>query len=161
MNNVMKHLFKHIRARRAASLAACVLLLAACDKVPINGVLDGMWQLTTIATPDTVRHTTAEQLFVSFQLHLTQWEKKTTGATIYAHFTHRADSIAFSDFAERALHDLSAGDDDHIFTPAQMAGGVMDAWGIHSANARFRVMELNHTTLVLHDADTTLTFRKF
>lgn len=144
----------------AAALAVCCTL-GACDKVPINGVLDGMWQLTSIQTPDARRNTTEQQLYVSFQLHLTQWEQKTTGATIFAHFTHRGDSMRFYDFADHAMHDLSAGDDDRIFTPAQMAGGAMDQWGIHTTDARFRVMELNHTSLVLQAADTTLTFRKF
>ena len=142
-------------------LLAAVLLLTACDKTPINGVLDGMWQLTSIQTPQATTNTTGNHLFVSFQLHLTQWEKKDANKVIYAHFSHVGDSICFYDFADHARHDLSEGDDDRIFTPAEMAAGVMDEWGIHTTDARYSVLELNHKSLVLQSADTVLTFRKF
>ena len=42
-----------------------------------------------------------------------------------------------------------------------MHNGAMDLWGIHSVDARYNVLKLNHKDLILQDADTTLTFRKF
>ena len=133
----------------------------SCDKVPMNGPLDGMWQLMTIETPDSTHEARSEELFLSFQLHLTQWEKKHTATTIYAHFERQGDSLRVYDFASAALHDLSQGDDDHLLTPAQMADGAMNLWGIHTVDARFHIDRLDSKDLILTSADTTLTFRKF
>lgn len=138
-----------------------VAALTACDKTPMNGALDGMWQLTSVETPEGTRTTTNDRLFVSFQLHLTQWEVPGTMRVYYAHFSHRGDSLCFFDFTTQALHDLSEGDDDHLITPAEMANGLLDAWGVHTTDARYKVLRLNHQSLILQAQDTTLTFRKF
>lgn len=142
------------------AIVAAAVLVASCDKTPINGALDGMWQLTTITTPDGVREMTGSRLFVSFQLHLTQWERSGTGVFYHSHFTHEGDSIRFYDFCYRARHDLSDGDNDLWITPAGM-DTTLGQWGIHSTDARYHVRELSHSSLVLEAADTTLAFRKF
>ena len=162
MSNTIIHLLSALTRLSSCLMATIALLcLGGCDKTPINGPLDGMWQLMTIETPGSTRMTEQQLVFVSFQLHLTQWDQKDTRNVFFAHFSHEGDSIRFYDFAKAALHDLSEGDDDHILTPTQMHNGAMDLWGIHSVDARYNVLKLNHKDLILQDADTTLTFRKF
>ncbi len=145
----------------ATSLVLIATALTSCDKTPMNGVLDGMWQLEQVRVGTATAERRDSLVFVSFQLHLTQWDKKNTSQRYYAHFEHTGDSIRFYDFAAAAKHDLSEGDNDTWLTPAQMSDGIMDEWGIHTTDARYRVIELNHQQLVLQAQDTTLTFRKF
>ena len=138
-------------------LSFFALLLSSCDKVPINGALDGMWQLTTIQTPQETRDVKATRAYLSIQLHLSQWDH--TGTTFYAHFAHEGDSIRFYDFTHASLH-RDKNDDDEWITAEEMRAGIMDAWGIHSLDARYRTRQLDSDALVLECADTVLYFRK-
>ena len=136
----------------------CVLFCTACDKVPMNGKLDGMWQILSIQTPQGIRDVKSQQAYLSFQLHLTQWDY--SSQRYYAHFLHEGDSIFFYDFSGLSSHVTSADDDPEI-TPADMAGGLFDVFGIHTTNARYHINQLGHSRLVLEAQDTILTFRKF
>lgn len=138
-------------------LSLFVLLLSSCDKVPINGDLDGLWQLTTIQTPEATRDVKSTRAYLSIQLHLSQWEQG--GTTFYSHFKHEGDSIRFYDFTHASLH-RDKNDDDEWITEEEMRGGIMDAWGIHSLDARYRTRQLDSDALVLERADTVLYFRK-
>ena len=125
-------------------LSLFTLLLNSCDKVPINGDLDGLWQLTTIQTPESTRDVKSTRAYLSIQLHLSQWDNN--GTTFY-------------DFAHASLH-RDKNDDDDWITEEEMRGGIMDAWGIHSLDARYRTRQLDSDALVLERADTVLYFRK-
>lgn len=134
------------------------LLLISCDKVPMNGDLDGMWQLMTVQTGQNVRNVRENRAYMSIQLHLTQWSQG--GTTLFSHFVHEGDSIRFYDFAHDSLHRTKE-DDDEWITEDEMRDGIMDVWGIHNLDARYRVRQLDGEALVLEKADTTLFFRKF
>lgn len=131
----------------------------ACDKTPVNGPLDGQWQLMSIATNKDTRETKAEQTYLCFQLQLTQWFQAGR-QSYYAHFTLRADSIRFFDFVHTSRQ-TAVGDNDEWITPREMNEGIMDAWGIHSVDITYHVKQLNGNSLVLEREDTVLTFRKF
>lgn len=133
-------------------------LLASCDKVPMNGDLDGLWQLMTVRTGSETRDARNDYAYLSFQLHLTQWDH--AGRSFFAHFVHEGDSIRFYDFVHDSLH-RSKADDNEWVTEEEMSSGVMDVWGVHNLNARYRVRQLDGDALVLEKADTTLFFRKF
>ena len=66
-------------------------MLIACDKVPMNGNLDGMWQLMAIQynTTGSVSDVKISRLYYSFQLHLVELNNNEA----FAHFSHRNDSI--------------------------------------------------------------------
>ena len=144
--------------KKSIALIFALLCCIGCDKVPINGKLDGMWQLTSVQTPEGVHDARASRAYLSFQLHLSQWDF--ASQRCYAHFSHEADSLRFFDFAKLSAHSTAA-DDDPAVTPAEMAGGLFGVYGIHTLDARFRVVHLSHSSLILEAADTTLTFRKF
>lgn len=143
-----------------SAFALLLLLLPSCDKVPMNGDLDGMWQLTSIATPDTTRDTRSQAVYISFQLHLVQWNNVARGSQFFSHFTHTADSLLFYDFAHPSKYAVDNNENEWV-TPAEMHEGLFDAWGIHTIDARFSIRRLDPHNLTLESADTTLTFRKF
>ncbi len=157
--SISSRISRHALCCSVAALSLCTLLVA-CDKVPINGDLDGMWQLMSIQTPDTIRDMKTARVYTCFQLHLTQWNDNPKGRTFYSHFTHTADSLIFFDIAHASKHAVDDNEDEWV-TPGQMAEGLFDCWGIHSVNPRFRVLKLDSQTLELQQADTILLYRKF
>ena len=70
-------------------LCVCLLLgvLCSCDKKPINGKLDGRWQLMTIEYNDgSIKE--CERIYCSIQLHLVElMDKGTTPLTLIGHFS--------------------------------------------------------------------------
>jgi len=149
----------------AATVIAATAAISSCDKVPINGDLDGMWQMMTIQTPAGTRDMKSTRAYLCIQLHLSQWDRG--GNRYYAHFRREGDSIFFYDFYHHSLHRSKADDNEPItyeeMTKTDPSKGwpLMDAWGIHNLDARYRVQKLNSDALVLEKEDTTLTFRKF
>lgn len=135
-----------------------MLVLTSCDKTPINGPLDGMWQLMSVETPAGVVDTKAEHAYISFQLHTSQWNH--ANDRLYSAFRHSGDSLFFDRFRHLSLH-RTAADDDEPVTTDELADGLMDAWGIHTTSARFKVVRLTNEHLTLNRADTTLMLRKF
>ena len=142
-----------------AVIMAMAMLFSTCDKVPINGDLDGMWQLMNIETPSQQVDAKQRRVYVSVQLHLTMWENKLSGDTYYAHFEHRGDSIRFYDFVHASLHQNASQDDERI-SAKEMSDGILDDWGVHTLDARYRIDHLSESSLILHSNDTILTFRK-
>ena len=75
-------------------LCVCLLLgvLCSCDKKPINGKLDGRWQLMTIEYNDgSIKE--CERIYCSIQLHLVELiDKGTTPLTLIGHFSS-ADGV--------------------------------------------------------------------
>lgn len=130
-----------------------------CDKTPINGPLDGQWQLMSIETPTGTRQTKSDGVYLCFQLHLCQWYRLNEHS-MYSHFIHEDDSIRFYDFVY-VSGQFHEGDNDEWITPEEMAEGVMGAWGIHSTDITYHVRTLNNSRLTLERADTVLSFRKF
>ena len=142
-----------------ACLTAVTLLAGSCDKVPINGDLDGMWQLMDIATPAGHVDAKPKRVYISVQLHLTMWENKLADRKYYAHFEHRGDSIRFYDFVHASLHQNTTQDDERI-TMQEMSEGLLDDWGVHTTDARYRIDHLSDSHLILHSNDTIISFRK-
>lgn len=144
----------------AALCALLTTLIVACDKMPMNGDLDGMWQLTTIVTPDSVSDVSNSHAYVSFQLQLVQWDDIDAERRYFSHFTHTADSLIFYDFAHPSKYAVGNNQNEWI-TPAEMHAGIFDAWGIHAVRAPFRIRQLDSSHMQLQQADTTLVLRKF
>lgn len=56
--------------KRLIYIAIATLFLAACDKVYINGDLDGMWQLQKVELKESTEY--PQGIYYSFQRHLAQ-----------------------------------------------------------------------------------------
>ena len=75
------------------------LCLLSCEKVYINGDLDGMWRLQTVETTDTTIH--PQNIYYSFQRHLVMLgEHFETGFPNYylAEFDREGDMLVMSNF---------------------------------------------------------------
>jgi len=134
------------------------VLLTACDKVPVNGKLEGMWQLMEIISPAGIIDVKSNKTYISFQLNLSQWQR---GGTIYyAHFNHTGDYLVFYDMyspAKPTLEDFN----DHRITQEEIDQGVLAPWGVHTLNPSYVILELTSSHMTLFGGDTTLKFRKF
>ena len=140
-------------------------LMSACDKVPINGDLDGMWQIMTIQTPDGTRDVKSQRAYLAIQLHLSEWD--CGNKRYYAHFQHHGDSLFFYDFFHDSQHRSKADDNERVTyeemtkTDPSCEWPIMHVWGIHNLDARYRIRQLDSEHLTLERADTILSFRKF
>lgn len=141
-------------------LLTTLFLLPSCDKTPVNGPLDGHWQLTSIETPDGIRQAKDSLVFLSIQLQIAQWDSHKQNLRYYSHFTHQGDSLLFFDLVHPSAHTVDDTTAPRV-TAKEVSEGGMDAWGIHTLNIRFRVQTLSHNSLILEKADTLLRFRKF
>lgn len=133
-------------------MISIVLLLAACDKVPINGNLDGMWQLMAIQDNGTsnVSDVKGSRLYYSFQLHLVQ----INSGEAYAHFSHRNDSIV--------MYDWCYGNSDGNSVNVKMTDAtILNKFGLYELRDSFMVEVLTHDKMQLRSRKATLSFRKF
>ena len=93
-------------------LCVCLLLgvLCSCDKKPINGKLDGRWQLMTIEYNDgSIKE--CERIYCSIQLHLVElMDKGTTPLTLIGHFSS-ADGVMMGEFKYCLLYTSDAADE--------------------------------------------------
>lgn len=134
------------------------LLLASCDKVPVNGKLDGMWQLMEIITPEGITDVKANKTYISFQLDLSQWQQG--GVFYYSHFCRTGEYLFFVDMYSPAKH-TPDDPDDHPVTQEEIDQGVLAPWGVHTLNPSFLILELTSSKMTLLGDSSTLKFRKF
>ncbi|MBP5772187.1 MAG: lipocalin-like domain-containing protein [Bacteroidaceae bacterium] len=142
------------------SLFCALCVVASCDKMPINGDLDGMWQLERVETSETILDTRTHRVYLSIQLHLAQWDDPTEGLTLYSHFRHEGDSLFFIDLSHASPHTATASDDT-LVTSQEMADGLMKAWGIYDIHTRYCIRTLKTQNLQLEKADTIYYYKKF
>ncbi len=138
----------------------CVaMMLTSCDKWPENGKLDGMWQLTSIATDgEEAVSTISDGIYWKVQLDL-----------IMIHTTHETlngrtfDTSATFDYKGKSLnltglyiHDFTS--DELITDPESTAL----AWtGIYGTSAQFHIAKLDSKKMILENERVRLVFRKF
>lgn len=132
-------------------LASC-LGFAGCQKAPMNGKVDGHWQLMSFETTDGTIHP-CKRIYFSIQLQLIEINNK--GDDRYGNFIGRfhynpeTEKIAVSEFRQR-------GEEERVATPDQLL-----PFGMNSTETVFTVIEANGKTLILKSDYATLTFRIF
>lgn len=144
--------------RRHILFVFAALLLTACDKMPMNGDLDGMWQLLTEEKADTTLNVKDSRIYISFQLHTVQFDAHGTSRQYYATFTHRGDTIAYSTICHAAAYETQT-DDNELVTADELP--ALSTWGIYSLQPTYTVLRLSSETLVLRSDSSTLRLRKF
>ncbi len=142
-----------------------ILLFSACDKLPKNGDLDGMWQLMTVEkTGEPAENVKAKKLFYSFQLDLVQFSDAnwtTDRSSYYAYFKRKGESMWFHTICKPSKNE-SEEDDNVPFTQEEIeVQQVMAPWGIYTLNPRFKVLQLDSDAMILQSEQAKLTFRKF
>lgn len=140
-------------------LPVLLSVLMGCDrKWPMNGPLDGQWQLLTVETKadGQVTNRKKEQLFFRFQLELLMLTD--LGGNGYGTYVGRitydrkAQTVTTREMNVRK----NEGDSGIPATPEQLA-----PFGLDSGQTRFRVVEANRKRLVLESDYARLTLRKF
>lgn len=140
------------------SIAIMGLMAGSCDKTPINGDLDGMWQLMRVEDNGTTIDVAATQHYMCVQLHLiqlTQYGDVHTG--IFCHFNHEGNTLRLYDFYDRTHYV-----DNQIAEEKMTDADKLSPWGIYLLDTTFQVNKLTSDALILQDpAGRVLTFRKF
>lgn len=154
--------------RYLSCLLLSLICLTACDKLPENGDLDGMWQLVELseAAPDgsgygDARNMKSERIYWCVQLKLLSilrrdgTQNPTNGETeeTLCRFNHAGGTFSIT---EMYYHYRNH---DELITDEHFEGLAFT--GIHGNKADFRVERLNGKEMILCSDDSRLVFRKF
>lgn len=133
-------------------LYICLLFLVmSCEKIFINGDLDGMWRLQSIEDKNYVIY--PDSIFYTFQRHLVMMgiysETEPPKNWYMGCFFYEGDSITMNNFYRYPGI-------DGICVPQEL-----EKLHIYDTNVGFKVERLNDKVLVLSDADRKYSFRKW
>jgi hypothetical protein len=153
-----------------ALMLLAISLCTACDKMPDNGQLDGMWQLMSIETADgQILNVKEQQHYWSFRLRLVQFTTSRTfdGTKYYAHFSREGGNIVLTDFCLETRYEKDTDDNEWI---SSEKADLLHPWGVYGQadetlsqkiKATYQVEALSDTRLVLKSDQVRLTLRKF
>lgn len=138
--------------KRDGVILSLLFIVTACDKVPINGNLDGMWQLMAVQDNATgsASDVKSSRLYYSFQLHLVELGN----AEFYAHFSHRNDSIVMYDWCY-------GNSDDNSVNVKMTDATALNKFGLYELRDSFKVEVLTSEKMQLRSRKATLNLRKF
>lgn len=126
-----------------------MLGISSCDKAPINGKLDGRWQLMTIEYSDGAIEE-CNRIYYSIQLHLVEISNKgQNGATHIGRFSYKDDEVTMSEFRHRG--------DEEILTTSK----ELKPFGLNQPVNYLNVETATSQRLILKSDYARLTFRKF
>lgn len=133
-----------------------LLIVGGCDKLPMNGKLDGKWQLKTIIKDSQEKNQEDSGIFWSFQLKLCQitymrgiFDRASNIAN--TRFLYKNDSLfifnIYLNFRNR---------DSLIVTPTT----IFEEAGITGSQEGFKIITLNKKNMLLENGNKKLLFRK-
>ena len=132
--------------------------LSACDKLPKNGDLDGMWQVMTIEHDGGTEDVKDKQLYLSFQLDLFQLHTTSNNKHYYGYFDNNGDRIIFRQFSDMAEEHPDA-PDNYPITEENIA--VIEQWGYYSLTDTFQIEYLTKNDMTLRSRKARIIYRKF
>ncbi len=136
--------------KKVVYILIAMALFTACDRVYINGVLDGMWRLESVVYPDSTAH--PEQIFYSFQRHMTQ-------------VSEHNDSASAKRFLGNLYYDGTTLTMSHFYKfPGEEYTATIDmlkVFHLHSDSTVFRVLSLDDELLIMKNEERTYTLRKW
>ncbi len=124
--------------------------LIACDKVYINGDLDGMWKLKSVAYPDSIAY--PSHIFYSFQRHLTQLTKDNDTdlpTRFLGNLSYIGNTITMSKF--------------YSFPQEPFAAKLnhLKEFHLYKDSTIFNIVTLNDETLIMTSDERTYTLQKW
>lgn len=132
-------------------------IITSCTKTPINGKIDGMWQLKTIKLNSQTEDVQNDGIYWSFQLKLCQitsisnlFDGKTNIAN--ARFIVREDSLIIPEIY------LNFRNSDSLITNPTTS--IFIKAGIDGNHEKFRIITLNKNSMILENGPKKLLFRK-
>lgn len=130
-------------------LTLLIFTVCSCGKVPMNGKLDGMWQLMQIEHADgTVNNIKESRLYYCIQLELLGLQSA-GHIEFLGRFAYTEDSLFVNDFRLNS-------DNTMLAIPEQLS-----PYGINETAERFGIEQLTSDKMVLKSNTATLSFRKF
>lgn len=121
-----------------------ILFFNGCQKAPINGDLDGRWQILEIQTNNSVIDVKDQQLFYNFYMHVCNLSFY-GGIFTEANLTYENDMI-YLNFP-------------YIYTPGQIER--LSEYGIYTNPVEFHVSYLDKKKLIMKNDESIITLRKF
>ena len=131
---------------------------AGCDKMPANGDLDGMWQMIEVEHGGVSKNVSADQLYMSIQLHLFQLGDKKNGRRYYGYFEHKGDSLRLWQFSYASQNETAEEDNVPI---AEADKAILQPWGFYSLKETFLVDKLTKDILIMHNDSAKIQYIKF
>lgn len=126
-------------------LFIAIALLTSCQKSPINGDLDGQWQVMTV-TPQPAEEVTSERIYMCFSLHTCQLTYYGNGPWTSGNILKFADNTLALEFP---------------YATSENSIALLRQYGINSNPVSFTIETLTKDRLILRDGDTVIELRKF
>ena len=136
--------------RKIATILMLATILAACDKVYINGDLDGMWKLQQVVRGEESYHPT--NIYYSFQRHMTQVSKhydEEPPLRFIGHMTYRGDTITMSGFRKYLEEDI-------IATP-----DILNGFYLYNDSSILKIEKLDDETLIMKSVEARYVLQKW
>lgn len=140
---------KHQNMKQILLFIFLLLGISGCDKTPINGKLDGRWQLMTIEQEDG-SVTKCHRIYYSIQLHLIEIsDKGGKGGTHIGRFSYKDNEVTLSEFRHR-------GNEEVLTTLPEL-----EPFGLNRPLTHLKVEKATGDKLILKSEYARLSFRKF
>ena len=134
-----------------------LLTFTACDKLPMNGVLDGMWQLLEVEHNNQTETVKAKGIYLSFQMHTVQFDAEGQIHQFFSLFEHSGRTLRIYNICKESENATSA-DDNQLLDESEIY--LVEKWGIYHTDEPFQVLQLNSDGMILQSEDAKLKFRK-
>lgn len=119
-------------------------MIPGCQKAPINGDLDGQWQVMTVE-PEAPETIITERMYYCFSLHTCQLSMYGSGIWASGNIVFNNNLLTL-DFPD-ANSDLNI--------------ARLKQYGIYSNPVTFTIEHLDKNKLILRDGEVTISLRKF
>ena len=136
--------------KKTAIILMLAAILAACDKVYINGDLDGMWKLQQVEQGEESHYPT--DIYYSFQRHMAQVSKhydEKPPLRFIGHMTYRGDTITMSGFRKYL-------EEDKIATP-----DILKGFYLYNDSSVLKIEKLDDEMLIMRSNEARYVLRKW
>lgn len=136
------------RIKSLLSILSAIILcstFSGCQKSPINGDLDGFWQVMKVS-PEPTEQIITERMYMCFYMHVVQLNYVSGGGWTAGNMHHEGNTLTM-DFPY-AIDNTTA-------------TAMLRQYGINSNPVAFEIETLTKDKLVLRDGETVVELRKF
>lgn len=140
-------------------LILMTLILCSCDKLQINGKLDGMWQVMSVEKESKIQECPPYQCYWCVQLHMIQFTNTNMDKTYISTFQNKDGKLYLKQISFPSRHEKESDDDKEM--SQDDIKERLHPWGIWTVNDCFDIVCLNNERLVLRSDSVTVTLRKF
>lgn len=145
----------------------CILATSCENKWPVNGYLDGMWQVMEIKHDGEWVYKYDENnppanrniYYVSIQLKLFELSNRGMPHMYYGYFNREGERIRFYQTSYYSSNESNK--DDNVLIPDSMINTTIKPWGLNKTDESFNIVTLSDDDWVLENASTTIVLRKF